>query len=304
MDLRRLAHFLAVAGEGSINAAAARCHITQAGLTKSIRGLEAEVGAQLFERSPRGVRLTRQGQEFLRHARLLQNQGEAALASISAIGAGREVELRVGVSMRWALKLIMPRLFARLARDPARPRMTVVSGQKSWKMIEDLRDGALDLLLATPTERDDLTGLEARFFRRDPQGIVVRRGHPLDGAGRLELADLAGWDWISGTPETYFRNHLEGLFRARNLIPPVPRMTSDSSTLILDTVARTDLIGMATERLISVEHAGRVVILDTPARLERTTAVLTRAGDVLPETAERLITAIGEELEATLGEPS
>lgn len=300
MDLRRLTHFLAVASEGSINAAAERCHITQAGLTKSIRALEQELGAVLFERSPRGVRLTRQGQEFQRHARLLQNQSAAAQHSVSSIGAGLEVELRVGVSMRWALKLIMPRIFARCAVDAGRPRITVVSGRKSWQMIEDLRDGALDVLLATPSERDDLTGLNTRYYRHDPQGVVVRRGHPLSGRGRLDLTDLTGYDWISGTPETYFRSYLEGLYRARGLSPPLPRMTSDSSSLILDTIAVTDLLGMATERMISIEHRDRVVMLDTPGRVERTTAVLTRDDDVLPETAQRLLDAIGQELDAVI----
>lgn len=182
MELRRLAHFLAVADEGSINAAARRCNMTQAGLTKSIRALEDELGATLFERSPRGVRLTRQGHEFLRHARLLQNQADGAVQSLASIGEGRDVELRVGVSMRWALRQVLPRIFARFARDPARPRINVISGLKSWQMIEQLREGALDLLLATPSERDDLTGFDTRFYRSDPQGIVVRRGHPLTGA--------------------------------------------------------------------------------------------------------------------------
>lgn len=301
MDLRRLTHFLTIAAEGSINGAAARCNMTQAGLTKSIRSLEAETGATLFERSPRGVALTRQGRAFLRHARLLQNQSDSALASLAAIGAGMEVELRVGVSMRWALRLIMPRIFARFATDPARPRITVVSGQKSWQMIEALRDGALDLVLATPTERDDLTGFEARFFHRDPQGIVVRRGHPLTTRGPLDLSDLAGHDWISGPPETYFRTHLDSLFRVNGLPPPEPRLTSDSSSLILDTIAGTDLLGFATERMISVDHRDCVTMLDAPGRIERSTAVLTRGGDVLPETAERLISAIATELDRTLG---
>lgn len=89
----------------------------------------------------------------------------------------------------------------------------------------------------------------------------------------------------------------------RGLVPPVPRLTSDSSSLILDTIACTDLLGIATERMIAVEHADRVVMLDTPGRLDRTTAVLTRSDDVLPDTAQRLIKAIGEELEAPFGGP-
>ena len=57
-----------------------------------------------------------------------------------------------------------------------------------------------------------------------------------------------------------------------------------------------DLIGVTTERMMSVQHANRLVMLDTPAYQERTTAILTRNEDILPVIADEVIEAIGKRL--------
>lgn len=65
MELRQLEHFLAVARDGSFTVAAQRIHIVQSALSASIRRLEAELGAQLFERTTRRVVLTEAGRALL-----------------------------------------------------------------------------------------------------------------------------------------------------------------------------------------------------------------------------------------------
>ena len=69
MDLRQLEHFVAVAEEQHFTRAAARLHIVQSGLSASIRTLEDEMGAALFERTTRRVKMTQAGQAFLDEAR-------------------------------------------------------------------------------------------------------------------------------------------------------------------------------------------------------------------------------------------
>lgn len=298
LDFKRLDHFLAVMDAGSINGAARALGITQAGLTKSIQSLEAQVGGDLFERSPRGVTATRLGATMLRHARIIENQRGQALAALLAQSTGIEAELRIGVSMKWALRLVIPDALARFVAHPKRPRITVISGRQSWQMIRELQNGELDMVLATPTEQDDLTGLTPRFFRRDGQRVVVRRGHPLDRGEPVGLGELAEYDWVRGPPETYFRRYIEGLFLTEGRPQTAPLLTIDSSELMLDVIARTDLVGVTTERMMSVHHADTLVMLDTPAYQERTTAILTRNEDVLPEIAEEVIQAIGDGLDA------
>src|ERR1700692_3125272 len=86
MELRHLRYFVAVADAGSLTVAAARkLHTSQPSLSRQIRALEDEVGAQLLTRSARGIELTPAGPAFLDHARLVLLHVEAAT------GAARRV---------------------------------------------------------------------------------------------------------------------------------------------------------------------------------------------------------------------
>src|SRR3989449_6467728 len=79
MELRHLRYFVAVAEEGNLTVAAGRrLHTSQPSLSRQIRDLEYEVGAELLTRSARGVELTAAGRAFLDHARLALAQVDAA----------------------------------------------------------------------------------------------------------------------------------------------------------------------------------------------------------------------------------
>src|ERR1700739_997997 len=79
MELRHLRYFVAIAEEGSLTVAARkRLHTAQPSLSRQIRDLEYEVGAQLLIRSVHGIELTAAGRAFLDHARLALTQAEAA----------------------------------------------------------------------------------------------------------------------------------------------------------------------------------------------------------------------------------
>src|SRR5437016_8809275 len=80
MELRHLRYFVAVAEEGNLTVAAGRrLHTSQPSLSRQIRDLEYEVGAQLLTRSARGIELTAAGRAFLDHARLALAQTQAAV---------------------------------------------------------------------------------------------------------------------------------------------------------------------------------------------------------------------------------
>ena len=296
LDLRRLDHFLAVAEHGSINRAAQASHISQAGLTKSIRILEEELGAVLFHRGAKGTSLTRQGVAFRRHATLIHSQRKAAVDAVRAEDEGIDAPLRIGIAPRWVLRRVMPEILARFAADPRRPRISVSSGRKSWEMIQSLREGKIDCLVATPSDLDDLAGVDARIIGRDPQGVVVRAGHPLLAIERPQLEDLAPYDWIVGPPETFFRRYLTSLYLMRSMAAPIPLVTAESNVLILDTIARTDLLGIATQCLVNVDHRDQIAMLALPDQVERETAILTRGGDLLPRTGHDLIDALASAL--------
>src|SRR4029077_2251274 len=99
MELRHLRYFVGAGEEQPFGRAAARLHVAQPALSRQIQDLEGEMGFLLFDRLPRGVRLSAAGSVFLSDARrILQNVDEATRRA-EGIALGRAGTLRIGIAM-------------------------------------------------------------------------------------------------------------------------------------------------------------------------------------------------------------
>lgn len=96
MELRHLRYFVAIAEDLNFSKAARRLHVSQPPLTQAIQNLEKELGAKLFERTSRSVRLTDDGVFFLERARGILGQVTRAADDLRLRGSGKKEILRVG----------------------------------------------------------------------------------------------------------------------------------------------------------------------------------------------------------------
>jgi LysR family transcriptional regulator, hca operon transcriptional activator len=193
MELRHLRYFVAVAEEKSITVAAERrLHTAQPSLSRQLRELEAEVGAELMTRHAHGIELTAAGKVFLDHARLALAQVEAAAAAARRAAHPEERTLALGFlsgcELEW-LPAVMQVLRAEL------PKIEVtISSKHSPQLADGLATGKLDAAFLRPEER--YPDLVYKVLIREPLIAVLPSDHRLASREAIGLQDLVGETFI------------------------------------------------------------------------------------------------------------
>src|SRR3989475_148758 len=148
MELRHLRYFVAVAEQGNVSRAARKLFIAQPPLSAQLKQLEEEVGAALFTRLPRGVRLTPAGESLLEDARAILARAQQAPLRARERQQSRQGVVRLGL-VPSAMHSVLPGLLRRIAdagwnlRVEAREMITS-------QQLRALRAGELDLGFGRP----------------------------------------------------------------------------------------------------------------------------------------------------------
>ncbi|WP_328535958.1 LysR family transcriptional regulator [Streptomyces sp. NBC_00344] len=182
MELRQLTYFVTVAEELHFGRAAERLHIVQSAVSQQIRRLERELGAELFDRSPRHVRLTGAGERLLPEARDVLAAADRARAAV----APPAKLLRLGTSN--GLGAHLDRVLAAFA-DLAPDTVVELRSGPTAERLEQVAEGRLDASFV----RSPQPAKDVRLFGlwEDPLVAVVPAGHPLAAKPDVALADLA-----------------------------------------------------------------------------------------------------------------
>ncbi len=190
-----LRHFLAVAAEGSISAAAQRLAISQPALTKSIRKLEARFGAPLFERMPRGVSLTPFGQTLLPHARRIEAECQFAETEMKALRGGQSGTLRLGAGPFFGAALLPNAIAGLQSRFPdLRVELDVGINEVTHPRLYEGEFDAVFCRLPEPSELPP--SIRRQEFIRIESRIVAGAGHPLLKKSRIGGRELGAFPWV------------------------------------------------------------------------------------------------------------
>jgi DNA-binding transcriptional LysR family regulator len=194
VELRQLRQFVAVAEELSFRRAAARLHMSQPPLTVTIKGLEAEIGRPLFERSKHHVKLTGPGSLFLFEARRILAQAERAVQIAQSASNGVLHLSHLGS----ATLGILPPLLRDFQRDYPSIELNVTMAG-TFHQVEMLRRGEVDLgLIRVPIE--DARGLKVTVLCEEKMLIAVPADHPLATHKTVKVEMLAAEPFISYPP--------------------------------------------------------------------------------------------------------
>jgi LysR family transcriptional regulator, hca operon transcriptional activator len=194
MELRHLRYFVAVAEEGSLTLAAERrLHTAQPSLSRQIRDLEYEVGAQLMIRSAHGIELTAAGRAFLDHARLALAQVDAAREAARRAAQPAKLSFALGFltgkEIDWLPEAI------RLLRDELPNIEITVSSQYSPDLADALVRGKLDVAFLRRESR--ATDLMFKVVATEPFVVVLPSDHRLASHEVINPQDIVGETFIA-----------------------------------------------------------------------------------------------------------
>ncbi|MFF4268548.1 LysR family transcriptional regulator [Streptomyces sp. NPDC001536] len=190
--------FLEVARQGSFTVAARTLGWTQSAVSRQISSLESALGgAPLFDRLPRGVRLTEAGRVLVPHAEAVVEALHGAgreLAALREVAGGR---LRFGAFATADAALVPHALGAFRARHP-RVRVSREEGFTP-ALLDRLAAGHLDLAVVSTTGGAPLESYDLHHLLDESLYVAVPAAHPLADGGPVRLGQLADADWISGS---------------------------------------------------------------------------------------------------------
>jgi DNA-binding transcriptional LysR family regulator len=187
MNFQRLRYFVAVAEELNFSRAAERLHMAQPPLSYQIKRLEEELGAQLFHRTKRSVRLTDAGRLLLEEARGLLVHAEQTASVVHRVGQGEVGRLSVGFVPSAANRILPPLLRTFGQRFPSVELLLREADPD--RLLRSLGDGRVDVgFLYLPFEVDSL---DSRPVSREPFVAALPDTHPLADEPRVTLKALA-----------------------------------------------------------------------------------------------------------------
>jgi DNA-binding transcriptional LysR family regulator len=208
MELRHLRYFVAIGEEQHYGRAARRLRVAQPALSRQIQDLEEELGFTLFDRLPRGVKLSSAGKLFLEDARrILLEIGDAA-ARAGRVASGRSGTLRIGFTENSCWRGVVPESFRRF-RELQPDAELQLQPSASVEQIEAIRSGRLDagfvnFMLKTDPELDQLLVAIQRVE------LAAPKGHSLTRLKKLRLRDLtdAPFIWFPRWPSPAFYDRM------------------------------------------------------------------------------------------------
>lgn len=298
LELRHLRVVLAIAETGSQTKAAAKLGVSQPALTAQLARIERMLGGRLFIRSPHGAEPTPLGKFIVgRAGTLVADMDDLVGAARQHLaGVPKRPSLRVGTT-----PLLMFGGFVReLQRKGAYDEVSTHVEPATHDVLGMLAAGLVDVAVCERFDDEsaqDVAGIRLRTLVFEPMLVAISEGHPLAARDAIDLADLAGCDWVvPPAHDNPYRRKLRLACQAAGFTPRVRHLTNDPSTASM----------LVSHGAVSVAAAasksgnGLVVRPLTGEPLITEILFATRTGDPPAEVADELFRAAAAGYLATL----
>lgn len=265
MEVRQLEHLVAAIDTGTLGGAADACHISQPGLSMSLKRLETYLGVSLLERGPRGVRPTPYGEALYRHAKIVVSHLQHAIGEVETLRGDGAGKLRIGVGASF-MNRALPRVAARLLDERPAFALHVIEGVAE-DQVPAVVKGEIDLALVRFPSTPPDAGLVYETLHQRDLCAWVRKGHPLTRRRRrFQLSDLASYRWVStdDAPQEIAGPIYRALQRA-DLAEVRPSVQTNSVPFMKQLVLESDCVALLPEGAVADDvQDGKLVGVPLP----------------------------------------
>ena len=264
MELRHLRYFVAVADAGSLTVAAARkLHTSQPSLSRQIRDLEDEVGAQLLTRSAHGIELTPAGRAFLDHARMVLSQVEAAADAARGIAHPAKpcfvMGFLTGHELTW-----MPEAL-QILRDELPNIDVMISSQYSPQLADALSKGKIDA--AFLRREQGMPELAFKLLVKEPLVVILPNDHRLAALKSISPRDIVGETFVAVSDTAPVLRVVIDDYLKRSGVDITPDHEADHLAMGMSLIASTRGVGLLpayAENFLASSLTSRPLKGDTP----------------------------------------
>lgn len=295
-----LASLMAVADQGSGPRAGNHLGRSQPTIHRHLTELEHLAGLPLFQRTPRGTRLTPSGEAILRGAKLAWAEIATAQDELAAFAGRLHGSVRVA-ALPLSSGFLLPRALDRLLRRHPQLQITVLDGTYD-ALLQQLRCAEVDMIVGALRPQPAPADIAQQLLFNDRLAVIVRRQHACIGRSRLpNLAELAREPWIVPLPGTPARAVFERVFDAAGLASPQAQLQVNSPSVVRSLLLETDRIALLSPWQVDAElRSGQLMALPLALRAaSRAIGVSTRRDGHLSPGALALLVelrAVAEQL--------
>lgn len=230
MDSRRLKYFLAVAEELHFGRAATRLDIAQPPLSRQIAALEADMGAQLFDRSRSQIRLTQAGEVFERHARALVDRIDSAYRETRLVGEGGQGRLRVAF-VGSASHGVLPSLIKSYRSHYPKVELAL-SAMNNAELHSAIIQREIDIAVARPDLGDN--ELRSEPLAREDLILAIPDNSELVARKDIVFSELGDQTFVlyPRRPRPSFADHILSICKEEGFEPAAMELAQDFQTAI------------------------------------------------------------------------
>jgi LysR family transcriptional regulator, low CO2-responsive transcriptional regulator len=214
LDSRQLRAFRVLARTGSFTQTARELHLTQSGVSHSMKALETEIGCRLLDRLGKKVVLTQAGEQLLQHAEKILSEMEAARESLGHLGKWGKGRLRLGASTTACQHIIPPVL--REFKESFPQYALSLQPNDTRGMITDLLQHRIDLALSLDPGNEPQ--LEFHPLFTDELFFLVSAQHPWIQTGRITRGEIPKQSFILYSKNSVTFRLVEDYFRHEEMV--------------------------------------------------------------------------------------